>query len=405
MLTFEYQAKNSATGQKIKSKIQADNEQTAAKLIREQGLVPLDVEVEKSATKHWFRRIKTKDKVLFSRQLATLINAGLPLAQALHNVSSQTSNKALKVIINQIVTDVESGVAFSQSLENYPQVFNRVFVSLVAAGEESGTLEKNLERLADQQEKDADILSKVRGAMIYPLVVLLVMVIVVAFMLVKVLPQVQNIYAGLHGVSLPIFTRLLLAVSHFLTHFWWVLAVVAGLAYFLGSRWRNSIGGRSVVDGIKLKAWPTSNLYMKMYMARFSRTAYSLVSSGVPIIKVLEITGDAVDNVHISASLNLAIKKVTAGKALSEVLAKDPNFLELVPNMLRIGEMSGSLDVMLAEMADYYEKELDNEVKNISTIIEPAMMIIIGLIAIIVVAAILLPIYGLVNQSGFTNNI
>ena len=284
-------------------------------------------------------------------------------------------------------------------------MFNRVYVSLVAAGETSGTLDKGLERLADQQEKDADIIAKVRGALIYPLIVLAVMMAVVGFMIIKVLPQVQNIYAGLKGVSLPLVTRVLLAISHFSTHYWWLVLIMLGLLVFFGSRWSRTLGGRSIIDKLKMKAWPIGPLFMKMYMARFARTGTTLVASGVPLIQVLEITAEAVDNVHISRSLHRAIEKVKGGKALSEAIDKDPNFLELVPNMLRIGEQSGALETMLAKVAEYYEKEVDNEIKSISTIIEPVMMVIMGVIALTIVAAVLMPIYGLVNQSGFTNNI
>jgi type IV pilus assembly protein PilC len=404
MLTYNYQAKNGKTGEKVKAQVQADNEQAAAKLIREQGLTPISIKLDKSSRGgHRFTRIKTKDKVLFSRQLATLINAGLPLVQSLRSVAEQMTNKPFKVVVNEIIADVEAGTSFSASLEKHPTVFNRVYVSLVAASETSGTLDKGLERLADQQEKDADIVSKVRGAMIYPLIVLLVMMAVVTFMIVKVLPQVQSIYAGLPGVSLPLVTRILLFISHVITHFWWLVLIALGLLGFFGSRWARTLGGRAVVDKVKMRSWPIGKLYMKMYMARFARTGTTLVASGVPIIHMLEITGEAVDNVHITKSLDRAIEKVKGGKALSEAIGNDPNFLPLVPNMLRIGEQSGAMETMLAKVADYYEKEVDNEIKTISTIIEPVMMVIMGIVALTIVAAILLPIYGLVNQSGFTN--
>lgn len=404
MLSFNYEAKNAKTGKKVKAQVQADNAQAAAKLIRAEGLTPLNIEVEKAGGSRRFRRIKTKDKVLFSRQLSTLINAGLPLVQSLRSVSQQTTNKAFKVIINKIISDIEAGTSFHEALAKHPEVFNRVYVSLVAAGETSGTLDKGLERLADQQEKDADIVSKVRGAMIYPLIVLLVMLAVVTFMIVKVLPEVENIYKGLPGgATLPLITRILLFISHTVTRYWWIMLIVFVALGFFGSRWARTLGGRSVVDTFKMRAWPIGGLYMKMYMARFARTGTTLVAAGVPLIQVLEITGEAVDNVHITASLHRAIEKVKGGKALSDALDKDPNFLVLVPNMLHIGEQSGAMETMMAKVADYYEKEVDNEIKNISTIIEPVMMIIMGIIAIIIVAAILLPIYGLVNQSGFTN--
>jgi type IV pilus assembly protein PilC len=403
MLTFRYEARNAATGQKVKAQVQADTQQAAVKLIREQGLTPLTVQLEKSSSGRHLRHIKAKDRVLFSRQLSTLINAGLPLVQSLRNVGEQTTNKSLKIVVSQIISDVEAGTPFNVSLAKFPDVFNRVYVSLVAAGEASGTLDSALERLADQQEKDADIISKVRGAMIYPLIVLLVMIAVMGFMIIKVLPQVQSIYAGLPGVSLPLVTRVLLAISHFATHFWWIVIIFLALCAFFGSRWAKTLGGRSVIDEVKMKAWPVGPLFMKMYMARFARTGTTLVSSGVPLIQMLEITSEAVDNVHIAKSIHNAIEKVKGGKALSDSIAKDPNFLELVPNMLHIGEQSGALETMLAKVADYYEKEVDNEIKTISTIIEPVMMVLMGVMALTIVAAILLPIYGLVNQAGFSN--
>jgi type IV pilus assembly protein PilC len=404
MLTYSYTARNAKTGEKISAQVQADNEQAAAKLINEQGLTPLSVKLASGGIGGRFRRIKSKDKVLFSRQLSTLINAGLPLVQSLRSVAGQTTNKSFKAVINEIITDVEAGTSFSVALEKHPTVFNRVYVSLVAAGEASGTLDSGLERLAVQQEKDADIVSKVRGAMIYPLIVLLVMMAVVTFMLVKVLPQVENIYKGLKGVSLPLVTRLLLGVSHFVTHFWWLVIILIGFSIFFGSRWARTLGGREVIDKLKMRGWPIGQLYMKMYMARFARTGTTLVASGVPLIQVLEITAEAVDNVHIARSLHKAIEKVKGGKALSDSIQGDPNFLDLVPNMLHIGEQSGAMETMMAKVADYYEKEVDNEIKTISTIIEPVMMVLMGIIAITIVAAILLPIYGLVNQSGFTGS-
>lgn len=403
MLTYNYEAKESKTGRVVKGKVQADSEQSASKLLKGQGLTLLSIKVDRSEGGFSFsRRIKIKDKVLFSRQLSTLINAGLPLVQSLRNVSGQTANKKFVFIIDKVIVDVEAGMSLSESLAKHPDVFNRVYISMVEAGETSGTLDKALERLADQQEKDADIISKVRGAMIYPLIVLLVMIAVILFMVIKVLPQVEDIYSGLPGASLPFVTVALLAVSHFVTNYWWVVLIAIGLMVFFGSRWARTVGGKTFIDKAKMRAWLIGPLYMKMYMARFARTGSTLVGSGVPLLQVLDITGDAVDNVHIADSLHSAAEKVKGGKSLSGALEGDPNFLELVPNMLKIGEDSGSMEDMLEKVADYYEKEVDNEIKTISTTIEPAMMVLMGIFAIIIVAAILLPIYGLVNQAGFT---
>ncbi len=407
MLTYHYEARIPVTGKLVKGDVQAESEQAAAKVIKAQGQVPISLTMSRKSANgfNFGHRVKTKEKVLFSRQLSTLINAGLPLLQSLRQVAGQTQNKTLAAAANDIITQIEGGKAFSASLAKYPKIFDRVFVSLVAAGETSGQLDQTLERLANQQEKDADIVSKVRGAMIYPAIVLLVMIAVVGFMVVKVLPQVQNIYSGLQGVSLPFLTKFLLDISHFVTHFWWVVIIILIIIVFSTTRLSKTPGGRQFFDKLKMKAWPIAPLFNKMYMARFSRTAQSLVASGVPLLQVIDITGEAVNNVYIKASLQRAGEKVKGGKSLSEAISGDPNFLELVPNMLAIGEQSGALEVMMGKVADYYEKEVDNEIKSVSTIIEPVLMIIMGVMALIIVAAILLPIYGLVSQSGFTNGI
>lgn len=403
MLSYKYTAREPSTGQYVKAEVQAEDEHAAAKLIRKEGLVPVDIslkdKVGKGLLRSHFNKVKTRDKVLFSRQLATLINAGLPLVQALRTVNQQTSSKPLKVVISKVISDVEGGSTLADAMARHPQVFNQVYVSLIAAGEASGTLDKALERLAIQQEKDADLISKVRGAMVYPIIVILVMLGVVGFMIVSVLPQVEVLYDGLPGASLPLITIILLAVSRFIINFWWVVLIVLILGVFFTTRWARTLGGKRVIDRLKIRIWPLGPLFMKMYMARFARTASTLVASGVPIIQVLEITGNAINNVHIQESIGRASEKVKGGKALSDSLTGDPNFLDLVPNMLRIGEQSGSLEQMLSKTAEYYEKEVDDQVKTISTIIEPVLMVLLGIMAFIIVAAVLLPIYSLAGQS------
>jgi len=400
MLTFKYTARNTTTGEKISAVVQADNEQAAAKLIRKEGLTPLDIQIENKGSSFGkkFSKVKAKDRVLFSRQLSTLIDAGLPLVQSLHSVNDQTSNKALRAVISQVINDVESGTTLSVSMAKHPKVFNKVYLSMIAAGETSGTLNQSLDRLALQQEKDADLSSKIRGAMVYPIIVLMVMFVVLGFMLVKVLPQVQGLYAGLPGAKLPAITTVLLAISHFITHQWWIVAIVVAVASVLIGRWATTPSGISAFDTIKMKAWPVAPLFMKMYMARFARTGSTLISSGVPLIQMLDITSNAVNNVHIAASITKAIDKVKGGKSLADSIENDPNFLPLVPNMLKIGEQSGAMEEMMAKTADYFEKEVDNQVKAISTIIEPVLMVVLGVVAFIIVAAVLLPIYGLANN-------
>ncbi len=400
MLNFRYTARDPGTGQIIKAEVQADNEQSAAKLIKHEGFTPLEIKLADSAASGRRRKhIRIKDKVLFSRQLATLINAGLPLVQSLRTVAQQTTSKPLRVVINAIIADVEGGSTLANAMAKYPAAFNQIYISLISAGETSGTLDKALDRLAVQQEKDADLISKIRGAMIYPLIVIMVMIAVLGFMIVKVLPQVKVLYSGLPGAHLPLITTILLSISGFVTHFWWAIVIILALLGVFTTRWARTIAGRKVFDEVKMRLPPFGGLFMKMYMARFARTGTTLVSSGVPLIQMLQITGTAVNNVHIEGSIARASEKVKGGKSLSESLKGDPNFLALVPNMISIGEQSGSLEQMLGKTAEYYEKEVDDQVKSISTIIEPVLMVILGIAAFTIVAAVLLPIYGLANQS------
>jgi len=405
MLTYTYTAKNTKTGEVTTAEVEATDEQAAAKVLMNRGLSPVDIQLKKEQTgvlARYRNRIKTKEKVIFARQLSTMINAGLPLVQSLNTVRGQTKNKVMKNVISTVVTDVEAGSNFADALARHPRVFNNIFISLVAAGEASGTLDKSLERLANQQEKDAEIVSKVRGAMVYPFIVILVLIGVVIFMMTTVLPEVENLYKSLPGAKLPFITKLLLAVANFIIHYWWLVIIILGASAYFLVRWARTESGRAVVDDLKLKVWPAGPLFAKLYMARFARTASTLVASGVPMIKMLNTTADAVNNVHVADSIHKATEKVKTGKALSDSLKDDPYFLELVPDMIHIGEQSGALQDMLAKVADYYEKEVDEEIKSISTTIEPALMVVVGIIALVVVAAVLLPIYSLAGNNALS---
>jgi len=404
MQTFSYVAKNAKTGEKVKALVQADSETAAAKLLLKEGLVVTEIKAEgasNSPISFMKSKVKAKDRVLFSRQLSTLINAGLPLMQAIRSVQAQTTSKGLKDIMALVIADIEGGSTFADSLKKHPKVFNQVYTSMVAAGEASGTLDVALDRLAVQQEKEADLNSKIKGAMIYPLVVVGVMILVVGFMIVKVLPQVKTLYEGMPGAELPLVTRILLSISDFIIHRWFIVIGVLVILGFFTTKWARTGPGKLFVDKVKMRAWPIGGLFMKVYMARFTRTGTTLVAAGVPLLQVLDICSRAVNNVHIEAALKRVAEKVQGGKSMADGMDGDPNFLPLVPNMLRIGEQSGNIEQMMDKVADYYEKEVDVEVENISSIIEPVLMIVLGVVAFIIVAAVLLPIYGLAGQSGF----
>jgi type IV pilus assembly protein PilC len=402
VLTFNYTARDPNTGQKVSAQVEASSEAAAAKIIRGEGLAPLEIKpigARSSGPSRFTNRINTKQKIIFSRQMSTLINAGLPLVQSLRNVGDQMENKTFKLVINKIIADVEGGSSLSEALAKHPRVFNNIYINLIAAGEVSGNLDRALERIAYQQEKDAEIIAKVRGAMAYPAIVIMVMVLVVGFMVVKVLPQVKVIYEDLPGAKLPTITKALLAVSDFVISYWWVVIIIIAAAIFALTKYARTGPGKELIDKLKMRAWPFGQLFMKVYMARFARTGTTLVSSGVPLIQMLEVVSESINNIHVQRSVSHGIERVKGGKSLADALEGDPNFLPLVPNMLRIGEQSGSLEKMLEKTADYYEKEVDNQIKTISTIIEPLLMVILGLVAFVIVAAVLLPIYNLAGQN------
>ena len=400
MKKYDYEARDSASNKIVKSVVQADSENAAAKLLASQGFVPLKIELQDDKTSFFAKfsgRITTKDRVVFTRQLATLIGAGLPLAQSLRTVQEQTTNKRMQEIVQEIISDVEGGKSLSDSFAKHPEAFNKVYVALVSAGETSGTMDDSLKRLAAQQEKEAAMMSKIRGAMMYPSIVLVVIILVIGFMLFTVVPQVEGLYRDLNK-GLPFVTLMMIKVANFFSSLWWlvILAMIIG-GYFLVQYLKTEQGIRTK-DTFKLNIPMFKGMFRKMYMARFARTGQVLLSTGVPMLDMLRITSDAVNNVIISESILRASDKVKGGKALSTSLSNEDYFLAMVPQMIKIGEQSGKIDEMMGKTAQVYEDELDEEIRALSTAIEPVLMVFLAIVAGTMVAAILLPIYSLVGN-------
>lgn len=401
MLNFTYKARDLASSKIISSTVQAESEGEAGKLLMERNLVPLSIvpEGEKSGLLEKFQnRITTKDRVVFTRQLATLISAGLPLSQALHTVQEQTTNKKLKATMQNIISSVEAGSTLAIAFEK-EEIFNELFIALIAAGEVSGTLDKALERIANQQEKDAEIASKVKGAMMYPGIVLAVMVGVVVFMLTNVVPQIENLYKSLDK-ELPLLTALMVGAASGLKQFWPIIIIVLVASGFYLKRYTKTPAGKRQADVIKLKLPLFGNLFSVLYMARFTRTSETLLMSGVPMLEMLRIAGRSVGNVPIEEAIARTSEKVKSGKSLAASLKNEALILSLVPQMISIGEQSGSIDGMMGKAASFYENELDNAIKNISTAIEPILMVCLAVVAGGMVGAILFPIYSLIGSNS-----
>ena len=399
MRKFNYQARDTTTDKLVKATVQAESEGAAARLLSAQGLTPLEInEIDEgsSLVTRITGRISMKDKIVFTRQLSTLIGAGLPLSQSLHTTLDQTENKKLRDVIEDIVVSIEGGKSLYESFSRHPEVFDKVYLALIESGEVSGTLDESLKRIAAQQEKDAAIMSKIRGALTYPVIVLFVILGVMIFMLVAVVPQVEKLYEDLHK-NLPILTQIMVNTANFVINFWWLtIIIIAGVIFFTIQYFKTESGIR-VLDGFKLNVPLFGRMFRKLYMARFARTGQTLLATGVAMLDMLHITGDAVSNTVIKQSIDNAADKVKGGKALSEAIQPENYIMPLVPQMIKIGEQSGQIDEMMGKVAQVYEDELDEEIRAISTAIEPLLMVVLAIVAGGMVGAILFPIYSLVN--------
>lgn len=400
MKKFTYEARDQRNGRVTRATVQADSETAAAKLLISQNLTPISIKeiIESDGLISKITgRITTKDKVVFTRQLATLIGAGLPLAESLNTALEQTNNKKLQSIVQDVTVSIEAGKSLSDSFSKHPEVFDKVFLALVGAGEASGTLDQALLRVANQQEKDAAVMNKIRGALTYPIIVLFVIAGVMAFMLLTVVPQVEALYKDLKQ-TLPILTRVMVSISNFVTSFWWVVIIVTIFIVYFAIQYAKTEAGARMIDKIKLKVPIFGKMFNKLYMARFMRTGQTLLSTGVSMLDMLGLTASSVNNLYIKDSILRASEKVKGGKSLSAALKPEEYILALVPQMVRIGEQSGKIDEMMGKTAQVYEDELDEQIRTISTSIEPVLMVVLAIVAGGMIAAVLLPIYSLVNN-------
>lgn len=400
MKKYTYKARDKSNSQIVDSMVQADSESGAAKVLIQQGLMPLSIkEFDESGSflKRLSGRITNKDKIVFMRQLATLIGAGLPLSQSMRTVVEQTQNKQMQQVIEEIIADIEGGHTLSDSFAKHPQVFDKIVLALVAAGEASGTLDDALKRVSAQKEKDAAMMGKIRGAMVYPAIVMLVILSVMIFMLVAVVPQVAGLYKDMHK-ALPFLTQIMIGAADFLINFWYIVIIVLGIATYFIAQYFKTENGIKTKDTVKLNMPMFKGMFRKLYMARFTRTGQTLLATGVAMLDMLRISSEGTNNVIVAKSIDRAADKVKGGKALSVALQSEDYILPMVPQMIKIGEQSGKIDEMMGKTAQVFEDELDEEIKAISTSIEPILMVFLAVFAGGMVGAILFPIYSLVGS-------
>ena len=401
MRRFSYKARDPKTNKTIKGVIQAENERAAGRMLIEQGLVPgrIDEADENSWLAKLKQKVPTKDKIVFTRQFATLIGAGLPLSNALRTLVEQTESKPMKRVVEDILQQVEAGKSLEEACKKHPDVFNQVYLSLLQAGEASGTLDLALKRLADQQEKDESMMSKIRGAMTYPAIVLVVIIAVVIFMMVMVVPQVENLYGDM-GKELPGATKVLVAVSNFIMLRWYMVLVALIVFGVVFVQYLRTDTGKKMLATFLLNVPIFKGLFLRLYNARFARTMQMLLSTGVAMLDSMQMAAEATNNIVYMEQIIAAKETVQAGKPLSVALKDKKYMLPLVPQMSSIGEESGKIDEMLGKAAQVYEDELDEQIGAISTMIEPILMVVMALLIGFIVLAVLMPIYSLVSSVG-----
>jgi type IV pilus assembly protein PilC len=400
MAAFAYDAIN-AQGLESSGVIHAPDVSAAREQLQTRGLLPQSLAERTAAGERGpasaFKKVKPKSLQVFARQFATMIGAGVSVVQALVTLEEQTDDKYLAEVIADVRSDVEGGVILSRALARHPKVFNRLFVAMVEAGESSGTLDTVLDRVAMQIEKETQIKRRIKSALVYPIVVISFAFLVLTFMLLFIIPVFVNVFDSLDG-ELPKLTQLVMHASYAMRHYWFIIFPAIALMIFAFRRLKRTERGRQVWDRFKLKIpMRVGDVVHKIALARFSRTLSTLVSSGVDIIKALEITGATAGNYVVERSLADIRTRVHEGVPISQPLQEDPVFPPMVGQMVKIGEETGELDGMLGKIADFYEDEVDTSIKSLTSIIEPILMIGVGIMVGTIVIAMYLPMFKMLT--------
>ena len=397
MPLFEYTARNPTNGQIQKGQVDLPTKEEVTSFLRKQRMMLVSVrEAPKPIKINFGAAIKTRDIVIFTRQFATMINAGLPLVQSLDILAKQTENAALKEVVKQVVFDVEAGNTLADAFRKHPKALNDLYVNMIAAGEAGGILDTILLRLATFMEKNDALVRKVKGAMVYPLVIMSVAVIAITILLIFVIPTFSAMFASVN-VELPLPTRIVIAMSHFLTSYWWaILGVIAG-AWFMVKRYYATSGGRKNIDTLLINSPVLGDVIRKSAVSRFTRTLGTLVSSGVAILDGLEITAKTAGNRVIHDAVMESRASIAGGDTIAGPLERSKVFPPMVVSMIAVGEQTGGLDEMLSKIADFYDEEVDVAVSALLSLMEPVMIVILGVVVGGMVIAMYLPIFDMMN--------
>ena len=400
MPLFEYTARNPSTGQIQKGQLDVPSKDDVTSYLRKNRMMlvslreaPKPLKLSLSFGK---ASVKTRDIVIFTRQFATMINAGLPLVQSLDILSKQTENATLKTVTRAVVFDVEAGNTLADAFRKHPNAFTELYVNMIAAGEHGGILDTILLRLATFMEKNDALVRKVKGAMVYPIVIISVAVIAITVLLIFVIPTFSKMFASVN-MELPLPTRIVIGMSGFLTSYWWLLLGAGFGISFAIKRYYATPSGQKQIDGMLLKAPVLGDVVRKSAVSRFTRTLGTLISSGVSILDGLEITAKTAGNRVIHDAVMESRASIAGGETIAAPLDKSGVFPPMVISMIAVGEQTGGLDEMLTKIADFYDEEVDVAVSALLALMEPVMIVVLGVVVGGMVVAMYLPIFDMMN--------
>jgi pilin biogenesis protein len=398
--TFEYKAITNA-GKTISGTIEGNSKDSATEALSAQGIKVIQIELSKGKAKH-LGKVKLVDLVLFTRQLSTMVSAGVPLMRSLTTLQTQAENPTMKLVIADLVKEVESGAQLADALEKHPEVFTPIYINMVRAGEAAGIVDDILKRLATQVESSQTLRKKIKGAMTYPTVVFCIMIIAFFGIMIFIIPKIGEILKGIGGpdAELPALTAALLGISDFLIKFWPVIIGAAVGAGFMLRKFLKTEAGKRKRDEIILKLPIVGLLTTKSTVASFTRTFSALVGAGVSVVEALRITGRSLGNKLYEEDLEKAALQVINGKQMSEAIGESKLFPPIVSQMLAVGEETGQTDVVLVKVAEFYEEEVNTMVDSMSSLIEPLIMVVIGGGVAVIAAAVMGPIASISNSVG-----
>jgi type IV pilus assembly protein PilC len=401
MSTFAYKALD-PTGSTVQGEIEAEDKVAVASQLRSRGLIVVDIDEQNVGGGDIFERfkkVKADELTVMTRQFSTMVSSGMSMLRALYVLEEQQENQKLKDAISQVRKDVEAGLALSDALARHPDIFNELYVAMVAAGETGGILEETLKRVADQLEKDASLRRQIKSAMVYPIVIFSFAGIVVIALVAFLVPVFEGVFKDFGG-SLPAITQVTVSFSHLITRQPYIIIGAVVLIVWSFRRWKNSKRGKEQWDRIKLRfPFKIGDVVQKVALARFARTYSALIGAGVPMLEAIEITGRTSGNIVVENAMHAVHESVRNGGTIAAPMREEPDaFPGMVVQMVAVGEETGALDSMLAKIADFYEDEVEAAVKALTSILEPIMIIVVGGIVGFVVIAMYLPLFKVYDQ-------